>query len=50
MKYIDLQAVIFVGMTLIHDYWIYWGLPRIEYWETYNRCTSDVEDDDNKAA
>lgn len=50
MKNIDWQAIIFVGMTMIHDYWIIWGLPRIEYWEVYNTITSSDGDDYDKTA
>ncbi|MEW9676184.1 hypothetical protein ABRT01_08390 [Lentibacillus sp. L22] len=52
MKYLDWNAVFFVGVTLIHEYWLYWGLPQIEYWETkrmYNSMNND-KDDSNKAA
>ncbi|WP_281349744.1 hypothetical protein [Ornithinibacillus caprae] len=31
MKYIDLQMVMFVGISMVHDYWVYWGLPRVYY-------------------
>lgn len=33
MKQIEWQFVMFVGSTLIHDFWIYYGLPKVYYWE-----------------
>lgn len=53
MKYLDLHAIIFVGVTLIHDYWLFWGLPQIQFWETkrlYMDIFKDDKDDKNKAA
>ncbi|MEN1969459.1 hypothetical protein WMZ97_15455 [Lentibacillus sp. N15] len=50
MKYFDWNAIIFVSVSLIHDYWIYWRLPQIQYWETYKDITVDDHDDKNKAA
>jgi hypothetical protein len=41
MKNIDWQMVYFVGMTLIKEYWYFFGLPRVYYW---------VPEDDDKAA
>ena len=32
MKQMDWQMLFFVGTSLVHDYWIYWGLPRVYYW------------------
>lgn len=39
MKYLDWQAILFVGTTLIQEYWIYYRLPQIQYWETYKSIT-----------
>lgn len=53
MKEMDWQMLLFVGASLVHDYWIYWGLPRIYYWgmkkRYYNRINVD-DDSDNKIA
>jgi hypothetical protein len=47
MKVIDWQMLYFVGMTLIKEYWYFWGLPRVYYWELKKQYT---DEDDNKAA
>lgn len=31
MKYIDWHMLLFLGVSMVHDYWIYWGLPRVYY-------------------
>ncbi|MFD2045780.1 hypothetical protein ACFSTA_13690 [Ornithinibacillus salinisoli] len=31
MKFVDWQMVIFVSVSMVADYWIYWGLPRVYY-------------------
>ncbi|WP_443257759.1 hypothetical protein [Virgibacillus sp. L01] len=33
MRNLDWQMMLFVGSSLLHDYWIYWGLPRVYYWD-----------------
>lgn len=33
MKHLDWQMIIFVGASLAHDYWIFWGLPRIYFYD-----------------
>ncbi len=33
MNNIDWQMIMFVSTSLVHDYWIYWGLPRVYYWD-----------------
>ncbi|GGB31391.1 hypothetical protein GCM10011409_05970 [Lentibacillus populi] len=53
MKYLDWHMIFFTGVTLVHDYWIFWGLPQIHYWEmkqTYPVIGNDDKDDGNKAA
>lgn len=50
MKYLDWQGIIFVGATLVHDYWILWRLPRIQYWESSKDIVKKDEDDNDKAA
>ncbi|HZG60132.1 MAG TPA: hypothetical protein VEY68_06630 [Anoxybacillus sp.] len=47
MKVIDWQMLYFVGITLIKEYWYFWGLPRVYYWELKQQYT---DEDDNKAA
>ncbi|WP_269528347.1 hypothetical protein [Anoxybacteroides tepidamans] len=43
MRQIDWQMMAFVGITLLQEYWCYFGLPRIYYWQAN-------EDDHHKAA
>ncbi len=33
VKNVDWQMVIFIGASLLHDYWIHLGLPQVYYWE-----------------
>lgn len=33
MKQLDWQMILFVGSSLLHDYWIYWGFPRVYFWD-----------------
>ncbi|WP_176555804.1 hypothetical protein [Virgibacillus ndiopensis] len=51
MKHLDWTMIWFVGTSLVHDYWIYWGLPQIFYWETKREYFNILNHDDkNKAA
>lgn len=53
MKHLDWPMIIFVGTSMINDYWVYWGLPRIYFWEvkrTHMDAIHHDEDDDHKAA
>lgn len=31
MKYIDVHMLFFVGGSLVQEFWIYYGLPRLYY-------------------
>ncbi|MBP1967931.1 hypothetical protein J2Z83_000023 [Virgibacillus natechei] len=33
MKDLDWQMILFVGSSLVHEFWIYRGLPSIYYWD-----------------
>ncbi|MGP4072721.1 hypothetical protein ACTWQB_09225 [Piscibacillus sp. B03] len=35
LRNIDWQMVTFVGGTVLKEYWIYYRLPQIYYWETH---------------
>ncbi|SDK35945.1 hypothetical protein [Sediminibacillus albus] len=51
MKHLDWHMILFVGTSLAHDYWLYWGLPRIYFWDVHGRHKkTDPRDDANKAA
>lgn len=53
MRHLDWQMILFVGSSLVHDYWIYYGLPRIYYWDIKNSNiteTNDNDDDEKKIA
>lgn len=47
MKGIDWQMILFVGTTLIHEYWILNGLPQIYYWEAKKEMESILDEDLN---
>lgn len=49
MKHLDWQLIMFVGGTLIQEYWIHWGLPKVYYWEVRKKELTN-EDDDKKVA
>ncbi|MDC3412029.1 hypothetical protein NC797_01985 [Aquibacillus sp. 3ASR75-11] len=53
MKHLDWQMILFVGTSLAHDYWVYWGLPKVYFWDAkrdhFKKMNTD-HDDDNKAA
>ncbi|ADU30271.1 hypothetical protein [Evansella cellulosilytica] len=36
MKLIPIQMMLFVSYSLLQDYWIYYKLPQIQYWEVKN--------------
>ncbi|WP_169750794.1 hypothetical protein [Ornithinibacillus contaminans] len=46
MKSIDWQMVLFIGASTVHDWWIYWGLPRVYYYEVKKEAYSKIESDD----
>lgn len=46
-KGIDWQMVSFVGASLLKEYWIYYRLPQICYWEIHENIE---ESDDDRAA
>ncbi|WP_158701736.1 hypothetical protein [Lentibacillus sp. Marseille-P4043] len=52
MKYLDWHMLVFVGVTLVHDSWIYWGFPQIEFWEMKQKYIKENDDknDGPKAA
>jgi hypothetical protein len=50
MKHLDWPMIIFVGTSMISDYWTYWGLPRIYFWEVKRAHFNHKEDDDDHKA
>ncbi len=43
--------ILFVGATLVHEYWLYWGLPRVYYWDVKRTHLNKMEDEiDDKIA
>lgn len=51
MRNLDWQMILFVGSSLAHDYWIYWGLPRVYFWEKKNESSLNKDDDnENRVA
>ncbi|SDQ57412.1 hypothetical protein [Virgibacillus salinus] len=37
MRHLDWQMMLFIGSSLLHDYWVYWGLPRVYCWNIKRR-------------
>ncbi|WP_404452765.1 hypothetical protein LG329_01245 [Virgibacillus necropolis] len=53
MRHLDWQMILFVGASLAHDYWIYWGFPRVYYWDVKHKNLKEMNEgngDDKKAA
>ncbi|WP_162832879.1 MULTISPECIES: hypothetical protein [Sediminibacillus] len=53
MRGMDWQLVLFVGTSLVQEYWLYFGLPRVYFWDVERelyRNTEVPEDDDHRAA
>lgn len=50
MRHIDWQMIFFIGTSLAQEYWIYWKLPRIYFWDIQREYTSKIETDDKKDA
>lgn len=44
LKPANLDMVMFVGVSLLQDFWIYYGLPRIYYWDYKKQLEKEVED------
>ncbi|WP_175631890.1 hypothetical protein [Virgibacillus siamensis] len=42
MDNIDWQMLAFVGTSLVHDYWNYWGLPKVYFWNIYHENESEL--------
>ncbi|MFD1851297.1 hypothetical protein [Oceanobacillus bengalensis] len=49
MKGIDWQTILFVGTQMIHEGWLYWGLPRVYYWDIKKPKKDDDYNDMNAA-
>ncbi|MFC4557262.1 hypothetical protein ACFO3D_03420 [Virgibacillus kekensis] len=49
LKVPDWHILLFVGTSLVHDYWIFWGLPRVYYWEAKKQFQLQEEDEENIA-
>ncbi|MEQ6376010.1 hypothetical protein RZN22_04450 [Bacillaceae bacterium S4-13-58] len=47
MKDIDWHMFLFVGVSIIHEYWILNGLPQIYYWEVKKEMKSLLDEDSN---
>ncbi|WP_205520087.1 hypothetical protein [Virgibacillus doumboii] len=44
MKQFDWPMVLFAGVSLVHEYWIFWGLPRVYYWEVKQSYENEAND------
>lgn len=45
MKQLEWQLILFVGSSLIHEYWIYWGLPKVYYWDAKRKYLKGIKID-----
>ncbi|SHF54718.1 hypothetical protein [Ornithinibacillus halophilus] len=43
MKNLDWSLILFVGVSLTTEYWNYWGLPRVYYWNLKKEVLEDLE-------
>ncbi|MCC3357274.1 hypothetical protein [Bacillus sp. REN16] len=48
MKQLEVQMILFVGVTLVHEYWLHWGLPRVYYWDVKHAHLKKIEEDSDK--
>ncbi|UOQ84754.1 hypothetical protein [Gracilibacillus salinarum] len=44
MKSLDWTMIVFVSSTLLHEYWILTGLPRIYYWDVKRQHINHVDE------
>ncbi|WP_277679076.1 hypothetical protein [Gracilibacillus dipsosauri] len=44
MRQIDWTLILFVSSTLLHEYWLLSGLPRIYFWDVKRQLNEGDED------
>ncbi|WP_181397443.1 MULTISPECIES: hypothetical protein [Gracilibacillus] len=44
MRQIDWTLILFVSSTLLHEYWLLSGLPRIYFWDGKRQLNEGDED------
>ncbi|WP_170150254.1 hypothetical protein [Oceanobacillus halophilus] len=49
MRHLDWQLLLFTGGSLLQEAWIYWGLPKLYYWNT-NQLIYNKDDDETTPA
>ncbi|WP_407269907.1 hypothetical protein [Radiobacillus sp. PE A8.2] len=47
LRGIDWSLVMFVGTSMLQEYWTVWGLPKMYYWEVKKQHMSELNEDDN---
>ncbi|MFT4415491.1 hypothetical protein ACLM5H_16675 [Fredinandcohnia humi] len=50
MKYLDMQMLVFVGASLVHEYWLFWGLPRVYYLDVKREHEKTINEDNKRIA
>ncbi|WP_226034775.1 hypothetical protein [Aquibacillus saliphilus] len=50
MRQLDWYMIIFVGTSLVHDFWTHFGLPQMYYWDVKRNHSEKFKDDGKKAA
>lgn len=43
MKHLDWTMFIFVGATMAQDIWLYYGLPRMYYWNVSKTINNKID-------
>ncbi|UOQ48723.1 hypothetical protein MUN88_00740 [Gracilibacillus caseinilyticus] len=47
MKSLDWTMIVYVSSTLLHEYWLLTGLPRIYYWDVKRQHVNKVKEAEN---
>ncbi|MGP4039630.1 hypothetical protein ACTWP4_06980 [Gracilibacillus sp. D59] len=46
MRQLDWTMILFVSSSLLHEYWLLSGLPRIYYWDVKRQHVNNVKEAD----
>ncbi|WP_163536390.1 hypothetical protein [Gracilibacillus sp. YIM 98692] len=47
MKQLDWTMILFVSSTLVYEYWLLSGLPRIYFWNVKKQHLNNLNKDDD---
>ncbi|MGN8646641.1 hypothetical protein ACTNEO_10830 [Gracilibacillus sp. HCP3S3_G5_1] len=48
MRQLDWTMILFVSSTLLHEYWLLSGLPRIYFWDVKRQQLNHLNDDEHR--